>query len=80
MVDKLKRFSQLSWKILEHKCRYYYFDAPIIADHEYDALEREYDQLAEDLGLEPTAANMVGFKLDRPACQAVLFKLQKEEV
>jgi NAD-dependent DNA ligase len=73
-----KRFIELSWIILEHKCRYYHFNAPIIKDYEYDMLEKEYDALATQLGKPQSASNMVDFKLDRPACRAVLDKIRNE--
>lgn len=73
--DKKQRFIQLSWEILEHKCRYYIMDSPIVQDYEYDAIEKEYEALAKELGLEPTASNMVGFNPDRPSCQSVMRKL-----
>lgn len=73
--DKRQRFIKLSWEILEHKCRYYIMDKPIIQDYEYDAIEKEYDALAKELGAEPTASDMVGFNLDRPSCQSVMRKL-----
>lgn len=73
--DKKQRFINLSWEILEHKCRYYIMDSPIVQDYEYDAIEKEYDSLAKELGLEPTASDMVGFNPDRPSCQSVMRKL-----
>lgn len=72
---KKQRFIQLAWVILEHKCRYYIMDSPIIQDYEYDMIEKEYDALAKELGLEPTASDMVGFNPDRPSCQSVMRKL-----
>lgn len=71
-----KRFIKLGWEILQYKFNYYVLDAPTLEDHEYDQLEREYDALAKLLGVEPTAADMVGFKQTRPACALVADKLQ----
>ena len=76
MTDKKKRFVELGWLLLEHKAHYYYFCNPQISDYEYDALEREYDTLAKELGEEPTASDMVDFDYERPACRAVLRKLR----
>jgi NAD-dependent DNA ligase len=75
-MNSKQQFIELGWVLLEHKCRYYYFNSPIIQDYEYDMLEREYEQLARDLGEEPTATNMVDFDEKRPSCQAVLLKLR----
>jgi len=77
-MTKEQRFIKLSWQILEHKFRYYIQDRPIIEDHEYDKIEREYDDLAKELGEEPTASNMVGFNFDKPSCKSVADKIRKE--
>lgn len=77
--DKKQRFIQLSWIILEHKYRYYILDKPIIQDYDYDKLEKEYEALADELKLEPSASNMVGFDLDRPSCQSVVKKLNTKK-
>lgn len=74
-MDKQKRYVELGWKILEHKCRYYILHQPTITDYEYDLLEKEYDALAGELGLPSTASDMVDFDKSRPACQRVLEKL-----
>jgi hypothetical protein len=80
-----KKFSQLSWKILEWKLIYYHpnlihtswFKKLSIEDREYDHYEDEYKTLASKLGLKPTASDMVGFDESRPSCKLVLSKLQK---
>lgn len=78
-TDKQKaRFITLSWQLLEHKCRYYMFNSPSIQDFEFDKLEAEYRQLAQELGLEPTASDMVDFDTSRPSCQRVYEKISKE--
>src|SRR4051812_25540368 len=79
MIDKTLEFNKLSWKLLEAKFRYYILDQPELQDHEYDALERRYDTLAKELGLEPTAANMVGFKEDSPSASLVRQKVMQSE-
>lgn len=76
--SKKGRFVKLGWEILEHKCRYYILDEPVIRDYDYDMLEKEYESLALELGLEPSATNMVGFDDTRPSCQRVLNKLLKK--
>jgi len=48
---KLSRFIKLGWELLEHKCRYYVLSRPTIQDYDYDMLEKEYDALADELGL-----------------------------
>jgi NAD-dependent DNA ligase len=75
------RFVQLSWKLLEHKCRYYVYSRPSIDDYEYDMLEKEYEALAAKLGEEPTVANMVDFDMKRPSSRLVLKRVAygKEE-
>lgn len=74
--DKRKRFQELGWQVLEHKCRYYVFMRPIISDFEYDMIEKEYDALAKELGVPPTASDMVDFDDSRPSCRLVLDKLR----
>jgi NAD-dependent DNA ligase len=71
----LERFIQLSWQILEHKYRYYILVNPVISDYEYDMLEKEYDALADKLGLPKSASDMVDFDTNRPSCQRVAEKL-----
>lgn len=78
-MTKLERFHKLSWEILEHKCRYYILDHPKIEDYAYDMLEKEYDALADELGLPKSASDMVGFKTDRPSCQRVMEKIVKSK-
>lgn len=75
MYDEQNEFIRLGWIILEHKCRYYVFDKPIVTDYEYDLIEKKYDSLADKLGLEKSASDMVGFDLKRHSCQNVLKKL-----
>lgn len=69
--DKEKRFIKLGWQLMEAKFQYYKLDSPTLTDHEYDMLEREYDSLAKELGLPPTAADMVGFDNARPSAALV---------
>lgn len=82
-----KRFCQLAWQILEHKCRYYVlvkedlvFEKDVIPDAEYDALEDEYRQLAVKTGRPTTAADMVGFDLDRGSCRLVYSHLKSKRI
>ncbi len=70
-ADRLARFLDLSWELLEHKCRYYMFSNPIINDYAYDKLEKEYEALALDLGKPPSATDMVDFDVSRPSCRRV---------
>lgn len=41
-------------------------------------LEKEYEALAEELGLPSSASDMIGFKQDRPCCMLVASKIVKE--
>ena len=71
-----KIFIRLSWKILEHKCRYYKgVGGKTIPDIEYDKLEDKYKKLAKLLGKEPYTTNVVGFP-DSPSGRLVLEKLE----
>ncbi len=71
----LARFIKLGWEILEHKCKYYILNKPTVTDYEYDIIEKEYDALADKLGLDKSASDMVDFDTKRPACQSVMRKL-----
>lgn len=83
MNSSHERIVELSWKILEAKYWYYYRDAGKISDYEYDLMEKEYEKLCHDLGIEPSASNMVGFDESRPSCMHVMlkfgFKSQKKK-
>lgn len=74
-MTKHQRFVNLSWILLEHKCRYYILNKPTVQDYEYDLLEKEYDALAQELGLPNSVGDMVDFDTSRPACQLVMEKL-----
>lgn len=56
-----KQFEDLGKKLYKHKYHYYELDSPSITDQEYDMLERDYVQMAEDLGKDPEISNMIGF-------------------
>lgn len=69
---------RLSYKILEHKFRYYEgakYGLKSIPDDKYDKLEARYIRLCTLLKIEPTASNMVGFDYNRPSCKMVFNKL-----
>lgn len=75
-----ERHIQLSWELLEHKCRYYILCKPIIEDTAYDFLEKEYAQLCIDLNLPNTISadspdGMVDFDTSRPSSRLVMDKL-----
>ncbi len=59
--EKLIHFNHVGTRIAHHK-RAYYTGHPEINDCEYDYIERYYEAVAADLGLEPTAINSVGYK------------------
>lgn len=81
----VKRFIELSWKILE--CKFLYYEgakhglpaSTIPKDSEYDALESEYNDLAKELGKDPTASGMVGFNQKRPSCKLVMEHLMSNK-
>lgn len=67
-------FVRLSWKILEHKWRYYWgvrHGVQPISDEKYDKIETNYKKLAKVLKLKTYASDMVGFDFDRPSCRIV---------
>lgn len=77
MKSKAK-YIKLGWEILEAKYRYYILGSPTLQDYEYDIMEKEYEKLADELGLPKSASEMVDFKLDRPSCQAVIEKIRTD--
>jgi predicted phosphoadenosine phosphosulfate sulfurtransferase len=71
---------RLSWKILEHKFRYYEgakYNLKTIPDEKYDKIESKYKRLCKALKIEPSASDMVGFNYDKPSCRLVASKLTK---
>lgn len=72
-----QRYVELGWKILEAKYRYYVLDKPRLQDFEYDMMEKEYDKLADELGLPKSASDMIGFDETRPSCIEVIAKIKK---
>lgn len=75
VISKKDQFIRLGWQILEHKCRYYILLNQSIPDFEYDKLEKEYDDLADELGYPKSASDMVDFDMDRSSCKSVYEKL-----
>jgi hypothetical protein len=72
----------LSWKILEHKFRYYCgaeYGIKPVPDEVYDEVEEKYKKLSKILKLEPSAYNMVGFDFDKPSCRLVAERLITQE-
>jgi hypothetical protein len=78
-ADKEKKFINLGWKLMEAKFQYYKLDAPLLEDYQYDLLEREYDSLAKELGVVPTATDMVGFDQVRSSGVLVADKIQQRD-
>jgi hypothetical protein len=84
-VTKKQRCVDLAWRILEYKCAYYRpqyvhidnVDRYVVVDAVYDAIEAEYRQLCKELGVTPSACDMVDFDESRPSCQLVKTKLGK---
>lgn len=81
-MTEYDRLVYLSWRILEMKMVYYRPELTSkrnvvylsVSDAEYDALEDEYRKLCTKLGKEPTAADMVGFDVNRACCKIVIEK------
>jgi hypothetical protein len=74
----MEEITALAWKILEYKCIYYHFNGAhpdAIPDYDYDILEKRYDKLCADNGIDPTASDMIDFDSERPSCQLVICKL-----
>ena len=69
-----KEFIKLGWVILEHRIRYYHMDMPIIADAEYDILERSYLRECETRGVEASACR-VGIDMNRPSVRCAYNKI-----
>lgn len=70
------RFIKLGWELLEHKYRYYILNMNTISDYDFDQLEAEYRKLAEELGLPPSASDMVGFDNTRFSCQLAMHRVK----
>jgi hypothetical protein len=78
-----QRFVDLSWRILERKFAYYHPEQVhkswkmdvTVPDALYDAEEGEYRHLAAKLGRPASAADAVGFPMDRPSGKLVMKKL-----
>ena len=75
-VDKTKklRCHKLAWQILGHKFLYYQgskYKLKPVMDSRYDKIEEEYKDLCEEIGIEPTASDMVGFDETRGSCRMV---------
>jgi NAD-dependent DNA ligase len=70
-----KEFIKLSWELLEHRVRYYYYDASIIDDYQYDMLEKKYIKACKQLKQPNTIGEMVGVDLEKPSIQSVITKL-----
>jgi len=70
------RFIKLGWELLEHKYRYYILNGQTISDYEFDQMEAEYRKLAEELGLPPSASDMVGFDSGRFSCQLAMHRVK----
>lgn len=51
-------------RLLEHRYRYYGLDAPVISDHEYDYIEKEYNRMAQEAGVK--IMEMVDFDSNDP--------------
>jgi len=51
-----ERFVSLGWSLIRHRLLYYYYPEYVeISDRKYDAYEKAYKRLAEQLGEPPTA-------------------------
>ncbi len=52
---------KLGKRLLRRRYEYYVLDDPKISDFEYDFIERKYENMCEDLGLESVVKDMVGY-------------------
>lgn len=62
-------YLDLHYFILKQKYLYYYgvsYGFKPIPDEDYDVIEGEYKRLCEEMGVEPEAAQMVGFDMKSP--------------
>lgn len=73
--EKLEYLERLGERLLEHRYRYYIKCDPVIADFLYDYLERYYEAVALDLGVDPIASVMVDFDLKREDAQAAMYRV-----
>ena len=73
---KYQEMAELSWKIIEAKYWYYRRSEPKLTDYQYDLMEKRYEALCEELGLLPTASNMVDFDTERTCCKHVVLKFE----
>ena len=64
--ERISHFQDVGKRLLKHKFNYYVSNIHSIEDSEYDYVERYYEAVAEDLGLEPEIVNMVGFNPNHP--------------
>ncbi|NRA76898.1 MAG: hypothetical protein HRU18_01710 [Pseudoalteromonas sp.] len=79
-IDKKKiLFVRLGWWILEQKLLYYYPNqyGACVDDTIYDHNEDAYKELAEELNLNATACNNVGFPSDSPSGRLIISKFEK---
>ncbi len=66
---------EMAWDILTAKYCYYVLDSPVMEDEDFDKLEVDFRDWCAILGMSPSAADMVGFDLERPSCQLVKRKV-----
>lgn len=59
--ETLDYYNKLTARVLAHRYRYYVLDHPVIADHEYDYLERFYSVFCNENGLENHIKDTVGW-------------------
>lgn len=60
-------FESLTIKLLQHKYEYYVLFDTVISDHEYDKLEREWEKMGIELGIDmDNYPNWIGFDENHP--------------
>lgn len=69
--EQLAYLTKVGERVLAHRYRYYVQDQPMLADFEYDYLERYYEALAAHLGQPNTFSNMVGYNHDIPGAREI---------
>jgi len=64
--ERLEYHRKVGVRLLAHRYRYYALDAPLLKDHEYDWLEKFYEEISRQLDVPPRHSEMVGFKEEAP--------------
>ena len=77
--EKEQHIKDVGERLLQHRYRYYILDQPVLEDWVYDHLERYYEMIAKDVGIEATASNMVDFDLKRQDAQDAKTRVDNDQ-